>query len=223
MILPASRALTIALVVLGAGAARAELGSTWKPMGSVDYLGAGNAGKHNKDGASGWCAGNLARHLVTACSYDVTSYGAIGGRIGAVYSSPKSYAGASVGYYYGGPTAGRTNLAVTPTGAADSRTIDRTARFLLEDGYRFDLGEGWGVALGAAAGLALVHETMTCSDSGSLACVLARDDLDRGWPTWEAGPALLNGPFELAVRYVGFARHHAVPWTTFGISAGFRF
>ncbi|MBI5203074.1 MAG: hypothetical protein HY925_15890 [Elusimicrobia bacterium] len=192
------------------------------PSFSFDYIGVGTMDRHFRVPGETRCRALVAAGA-TSCSSSFSTSGAFGGRVGLMYRTPRFTIGPSVGAYYGGPTAEHTKVTIAPLGTVEHKVRNTTFRFLIEDATRFDLGEGRAVLLGAGGGLALVHEHGTCLATGTLAGGCGPDKISgRGFATWEVGPSVLLGPVELAFRWIGFARHHLVPWNSFGFTFGFR-
>lgn len=195
----------------------------WAPAVSFDYIGTGNLSRHRRNDGNSQCRA-LVSQGAAACSAGTSAGGAIGGRVGLMYRTEEFSVGPSIGAYFGGPTAGSTSFTVIPAGAGKLSTRNTTYRFLIEDAKRFPINDEQTILLGAGLGIALAHEIRSCTATGSLAGLCPPNRaLNLGFFTWEVGPSILFGPVELAVRYVGFARHALFPWQTFSASAGLRF
>lgn len=192
------------------------------PAFSFDYIGTGNLASVHRRETETACRELLASGAAT-CQSEASARGAIGGRGGLFYRTNDFAVGVSIGAYNGGPTAGDAKVTVTPAGLIQTRVRNTMVRFLLENPVRFSLGENRAVLLSAGGGVAMVEERESCAATGTLAneCGLDRT-FRRGFATWEAGPALLIGPVEIAVRWVGFARRRLRPWNTWGVSVGLK-
>jgi hypothetical protein len=217
-----------ATMILGALAApaRADDADGWHLAVGLDVLTVGNAGKHNLDAAKKFCTAQVLAGA-TSCAGTVATSGAYGGRLGAYYQSGAAYAGPSVGYLYGGPTAMKETVTTVPAGTLSRKTTDNTGRLLLEFGAKLPLDDSWALGLGAGAGAALVSEKSACTDSGALAGTCAasgfKPSVKMGWATWELSPSVQYRAVELGFRYVGFGRKKYPAWSTFGLFVGGRF
>ncbi|MFI5345033.1 MAG: hypothetical protein ACHQ51_01545 [Elusimicrobiota bacterium] len=217
-----------AAIVLGVLAvpARAEDSDGWHFAAALDALTAGNAKKHNLNAANKICAAQVAGGAAS-CAGTATASGAFGARLGAYYHSGSLYAGPTVGFLAGGPTAGKITATTVPAGSMTRKAVDSTGRALLEFGARAPLGDVWAVGLGAGLGMALVSEKSTCSDSGALAGTCAasgfNSSVKRGWATWELGPFLEYRSLEFGFRFVSFGRKKYAPWSAYGAFLGGRF
>lgn len=224
---PTVFALLLALLVAPARAqAVEEVGrrrfAGFAPSFSFDYIGVGTIDRHAKQSAERRCQ-NLLGGGAAACEFDGEGKGAFGGRVGLMYRTQDIMIGPSMGVYYGGPTAGKTNVRTGPADAFESRIRNTTFRFLIEDALRFEFQEDHWVHLNGSGGLALVHHNESCSATGTLATLCAPDrNFSHAFWTWELGPSVLLGPVEVAFRWVGFARRTYKPWNTFSFSLGFR-
>ncbi len=215
-----------ATLILGSLAApvRADDLDGWHFTSALDVLTVGNAGKHNLTAGKRFCDAQVAAGAAS-CSGTVKTMDDIGARLGAHYRSGAAYFGPTVGFIYGGPTAGKLSVTTVPAGSLTRKTTDATGRFLFEFGRNLALGDLWSIGLGAGAGLALVSEKSTCSDSGALAGTCASSGLsskvDKGWATWEFGPSVQYRAVEFGFRYLGFGRGKTAPWSTFGLFIGY--
>lgn len=192
------------------------------PKFSVDTIGIGTLDKHFKVPGETRCRALLAAGAAS-CTADSSSSGAIGGRVGFMYRTPRYSIGPSVGAYYGGPTAEKTKITSVPAATMETRVRNTTFRFLIEDATRWEVGGDRAILLGGAGGIALVHEHGTCLATGALIGACGPDKIyGRGFWTWEVGPSVIIGPVELAFRWVGFARRALTPWNSFGFTFGIR-
>jgi hypothetical protein len=198
--------------------------SRWRKFVAIDYFPSGNVGPIQKEGAA-IC--ETISGTIPNCGASQTSPSAFGGRFGALYRFPGIELGPSLGYLYGGPTAGTSNISENGEGpgSASLKSTDNTVRLLLEAKHQFDLSGPWSFAVGAGVGGALVNESDTCSvaGSGSSLCGAAPNGSTMFWLTWELSPSILYKSWELGLRYAGFSKSGQLAWNTFGLFAGYNF
>lgn len=188
---------------------------------AIDAFAPGNDSHIAHKAADGLC--NIVRPQGIGCDSATHSYGAYGGRLGALYDLSGIQVGGSVGYLYGGPADARINLRTNPGGTLGLKELDRTYRFLAEGKKIAGLNGPWSAAIGIGAGLAVDHQSISCTESGILVgtCAGLAKKSTTGWFTWELTPSVLYKAFEFGVRLAGFTRGGYTPWNTYGATIAY--
>lgn len=215
-----TRRLSLAAALLPFGAVwspAVEPEEGWERAVAVDFLAVGNAPGRNRDYATRACAS------LAGCSSSVESSGAFGVRTRFFEDDVDTRKGVSVGYLFGGPTAGKLQARTPGGGALDKSTANHTFRLLGELSRVFELNDRWEASLGGAGGSAMVAEAVSCSDSLQLTGGCGKRGTIWGYYTWELAATIGYRRLEAAVRYAGFARGGFVPWHTYGVSLAGRF
>lgn len=181
-----------------------------------------------------------------SCGASGSAHGAYGVRAAWPYRFSSGWQiGPSLGYLYGGPSAGKISYAgVYPVFGPGSEVFregsvtstNHTVRLLLEGGKKFAAEGPWAGAITAGVGGALVNQRLDCAAGGNICrsrpfARLASSnsgEVNTFWFAWELTPSIFYKSWEFGVRHAQFypvnvPAYSAMPWRVFGGTLGYHF